>query len=250
MRENLVLVGLGPGSSAYRTPEADRALDECDVIVGYSAYFDLLEGRFAHKQTYATGMTGEVQRCQRAVDLARQGKKVAVICSGDPGVYGMAGLIFQLAKDTDLTIGVVAGVSAAMSGAALVGAPLGHDFAVISLSDRLTPWEVIERRLDCAAQGDFCISLYNPVSRGRPDHLKRACERLMNLLPADRPCAWAKNIARDGQSWGLCRLDQLAHVSLDMFSTCFIGNSCSTVIQGKLVTPRGYRGVESCVECG
>lgn len=228
-----------------RTPAARDHLMNCDVIVGYKGYLDYVNDVAPSTPRLSTGMTGEVERCRKAVELACEGKFVAVICSGDPGIYGMAGLVLQLAEGTGVDVEVEPGVTAATSAAALLGAPLGHDLALVSLSDRLTPWDVIERRLDAVALGDFCLCLYNPVSRGRPDHLRRACERLMTHLPGSRPAGWARQVGRADQACKICTLAELPNEPLDMFTTCIVGNSATRVIDGRLVTPRGYRGVES-----
>ena len=189
-------------------------------------------------------MTQEAKRCQMALELARAGKRVAMVCSGDSGIYGMAALVYELRGEADEPeIEVVPGLTAACSGAAVLGAPLTHDFAVISLSDRLTPWQTIEQRLQAAAQADLSIVLYNPVSHGRPEHLRRACEILLRVLPEDRLCGIARNIGREGQSSRLLTLGELRTAQADMFCTIFIGNASSKVIAGRLVTPRGYRDV-------
>ena len=174
----------------------------------------------------------------------RSGKRTAMVCSGDSGIYGMAGLLFQLRGEAaEPEIEVVPGLTAACSGAALLGAPLTHDFAVISLSDRLTPWEKIEKRLEAAAEADLAVVLYNPASKGRPDYLRRACDILLRRLPADRPCGAARNIGREGESRAVMDLQSLRDFPADMFCTVFVGNSQTRIIGGALVTPRGYRDV-------
>jgi precorrin-3B C17-methyltransferase len=226
------------------TVRADRALKECDVIVGYHVYVDLVRDRYPGKEFLTTPMTKEADRCRMAIDQARKGKTVAMVCSGDSGIYGMAALIYELRGESqDPQIEVIPGLTAACSGAALLGAPLTHDFAVISLSDRLTSWELIEKRLTSAAQADLSIVLYNPASHGRPDHLRRACDILLRVLPSDRPCGVARNIGRDGESGELTTLGQLRDKEVDMFCTVFIGSASTRVVAGRLVTPRGYRDV-------
>ena len=181
MGHKIYVVGLGPGDGVYLTLQARAALEAADVLCGYTAYVALAAAQFPCKETYATGMREEIERCRWALATAAQGKTVALVCSGDAGVYGMAGLLLQMGKEfTDVDIEVVPGVTAALSGAALLGAPLGHDFCVISLSDLLTPWDVIEKRLRCAAAGDFVLCLYNPASRKRADYLRRACNVLLS----------------------------------------------------------------------
>ena len=240
----LIVVGIGPGDYDNMTVRADRALRDCDVIVGYGVYVDLVKDRYPGKEYRTTGMTREADRCRMALDLAREGKTVSMVCSGDSGIYGMAALIYELrGEETEPEVEVIPGLTAACSGAALLGAPLTHDFAVVSLSDRLTPWETIERRLEAAAKADLSVVLYNPASHGRPDHLRRACEILLRTLPEDRPCGVARNIGREGQGRELLTLGQLRDAKVDMFCTVFIGNSATRFIGGEMVTPRGYRDV-------
>lgn len=240
----LIVVGIGPGDYEDMTIRADRALRECDVIVGYHVYVDLVRERYPDKEFLTTPMTREAQRCQMALDAAQGDKTVAMVCSGDSGIYGMAALIYELrGEKTQPQIEVVPGLTAACSGGALLGAPLTHDFAVISLSDRLTAWEKIENRLECAAKADLSIVLYNPASHGRPEHLQRACDILLRSLPEDRPCAVARNIGREGQARRFYTLKELRCADADMFCTVFIGNEMTRMIGDNLVTPRGYRNV-------
>ena len=240
----LTVVGIGPGNYENMTVRADMALRECDVIVGYHVYVDLVKDRYPDKELLSTAMTKEVDRCRLALEAAKQGKRVAMVCSGDSGVYGMAALIYELRGESDEpAVDVVPGLTAACSGAALLGAPLTHDFSVISLSDRLTSWELIEKRLEAAAQSDMSIVLYNPASVSRAGHLRHACEILLRHLPADRPCGVSRNIGRAGEGEIILTLGELKQYPADMFCTVFIGNAATKVISGKLVTPRGYRNV-------
>ena len=240
----LSVVGIGPGNYDNMTVRADRALECSQVIVGYSVYVDLVKDRYPHKEYRTTAMTQEADRCRLALDLAREGRDVAMVCSGDSGIYGMAALIYELRGDSaEPEVEVIPGLTAACSGAALLGAPLTHDFAVISLSDRLTPWDKIAARLRGAAQADLSIVLYNPASRGRPDHLRRACEILLETLPEDRPCGIARMIGREGESGRVLTLGELRDTAVDMFCTIFIGNAQTRALGGKLITPRGYRDV-------
>lgn len=240
----LSVVGIGPGSRENMTIKADNSLKSCDVIIGYNVYVDLIREYYPDKEFLTTPMTQETKRCQMALDLAGQGKTVAMVCSGDSGIYGMASLIYELrGESTFPEVEVVPGLTAACSGGALLGAPLNHDFAVISLSDRLTAWEKIEKRLEYAAAADLTIVLYNPASRGRPDHLRRACDILLRHLPEDRLCGVAQNIDRDGENRRLMTLGELRTASADMFCTVFIGNETTKEIAGNMVTPRGYRDV-------
>lgn len=240
----LTVVGIGPGNYENMTIGADQALKRCDVIIGYHVYVDLVKERYPGKEFLTTPMTQEARRCQMALDLAREGKDVAMVCSGDSGIYGMAALIYELRGEcADPEVRVVPGLTAACSGAALLGAPLTHDFAVISLSDRLTPWEKIEKRLESAALADLSIVIYNPASHGRPEHICRACDILLRHLPADRLCGIASQIGREGESGRVLTLEELRTAPVDMFCTVFIGNSMTKSIGEKLVTPRGYRNV-------
>lgn len=240
----VIVVGIGPGSYEDMTIRADRALQSCDAIVGYGVYVDLVKERYPDKAFYETPMTREAKRCALALDLARAGKTAAMVCSGDSGIYGMAALVYELRGEcAQPEIEVVPGLTAACSGGAVLGAPLTHDFAVISLSDRLTPWETIEKRLLAAASADFSIAIYNPVSHGRPEHLKRACEVLLRVLPETRLCGIVRNIGRDGESRRILTLGELRDAQADMFCTIFIANSAAKELSGNLVTPRGYRNV-------
>ena len=237
----LYVIGLGPGGKQEMTQKAIRALSGCDVVVGYPAYLDLIRADFPQKEWISTPMKQEIDRCKLALEQVLAGHTVAMVCSGDAGVYGMAGLLFELAPAyPPIEIEVIAGVTAACSGAAVLGAPLMHDFAVVSLSDLLTPWEKIETRLRLAAQGDFVICLYNPSSRKRADYLQRACDILLEYKRPDTVCAWVRNIGRDGEASAVLPLYQLRDTQTDMFTTVYIGNSQTKQIHGRMVTPRGY----------
>lgn len=240
----VIVVGIGPGNYENMTIKADNALKNCDVIIGYNVYVDLVKERYADKEFLTTPMTQETKRCQIALDIARSGKTVCVVCSGDSGIYGMAALIYELrGEETKPQIEVISGITAASSGAAILGAPLTHDFAVISLSDRLTPWEKIEKRLEYAAIADLSIVLYNPASKGRPEHLRKACDILLKYLPKNRPCGIAQNIGRDGENARILSLEELRDTKADMFCTIFIGNDMTEIIGTNMITPRGYRDV-------
>ena len=237
----LYVVGIGPGSYENMTLRAIRALEACDVIVGYTVYIDLVKAHFPDKEFLTTPMRQEVERVRLALGTAQAGKSVAMICSGDAGVYGMSGLCEEMAKDyPNVRVLTIPGVSAVLSGAAILGAPLMHDFAVISLSDLLTPWEKIEKRLLKAAEADFVICLYNPASHKRKDHLSRACDLVLQFASPDTVCGIARNIGRDGESFTVLPLKDLRDAEVDMFCTVFIGNSQTQVVNGKMVTPRGY----------
>ena len=238
----LHIVGLGPGAGEGVSLAARRALESCDAIAGYTVYTDLVKSQFPGKEIVTTPMRREVERCKIALERAAAGADVCMVCSGDPGVYGMASLIFELAHDEgyEVPIEVIPGVSAANGGAAVLGAPLTHDFAVISLSDLLTPWEKIEARLAAAAQADFVVCLYNPSSRKRADYLEKACKILLGGKSADTVCGYVRNIGREGEEMYLTTLGELTSTSVDMFTTVFVGNAQTKVIDGHMVTPRGY----------
>lgn len=238
----LFVVGFGPGDAAHMTVACRAAIEQAHVIVGYSKYIELLLRLYPDKQTYGTPMMREEERCRAALAKAAAGQTVAVVCSGDAGVYGMASLILELsAQHPQVEIVIVPGVTAALSGAAVLGAPLAHDFAVISLSDLLTPWEQIEKRLDCAAAADFCIALYNPSSKKRSNYLARACDILLRYKPKDTLCGLVTDIGRSGESKAIMTLEALRGAQVDMFTTVFIGNAQTKEIMGRMVTPRGYR---------
>ncbi len=238
----LFVVGIGPGAPAYLTDAAETTLARAEVLCGYTLYVELVRARFPEKVIYTTGMTGEIERCRYALELARSGRTVALVCSGDAGVYGMAAPVLELQPDyPGVTVEIVPGVTAALSGAALLGAPLGHDFCVISLSDRLTDWSVIERRLSAAAAGDFAICLYNPASRHRKDYLRRACEILLRAKGPETVCGMVRNIGREGECVRILTLAELCETEADMFTTVFIGSSQTLQIGERMVTPRGYR---------
>ena len=237
----IYIVGIGPGEYGQMTGKAVKALAESDVIAGYTIYVDLVQEFFPEKKFITTPMRRERERCVMAFQEASKGLTVAMVCSGDAGVYGMAGLIFELSPEfPDTQIEVVPGVTSALSGAALLGAPLGHDFCVISLSDLLTPWELIEKRLLAAAEADFAICLYNPASKKRKDYLKKACELILRYRSPETVCGYVRNIGREGQEMGLLTLEQLREFDADMFTTVFIGNSQTVRIGERMVTPRGY----------
>lgn len=237
----LYVVGIGPGSYENMTQRAQQALADCDVIVGYTVYVNLVKEHYADKTFLTTPMRREMERCNMALARAAEGESVAMICSGDAGVYGMSGLIEELAPNySGVTVEIVPGVSAVISGAALLGAPLMHDFAVISLSDLMTPWEKIEKRLLCAAQADFVICLYNPSSVKRKDYLRRACDLVLRYASPETVCGIARNIGREGESAEVLSLAALRDTEVDMFSTVFIGNSQTREVNGRMVTPRGY----------
>lgn len=237
----LYVVGLGPGGSRWMTWEARAALEQAEVLCGYTVYLDLIRGEFPDKEYFSTPMTQEIERCRAALERARSGRTTALVCSGDAGVYGMAGPVLELAPQfPEVEIQVVPGVTAALAGAAVLGAPLMHDFAVLSLSDLLTPWEVIRRRLELAAQGDFVLCLYNPSSRRRRDHLRMACDIVLANRGPETVCGWVRNAGRAQEEHQVLTLGELREAQVDMFTTVFIGSAATRRIGDRMVTPRGY----------
>lgn len=242
MKHKIYVVGMGPGREEMMTAEASAVLEQADVIIGYTVYLELLGERFRGKELLSTPMRQETERCILAFEEAQKGKKTALICSGDAGIYGMASLMYEVGKNyPDTEIEVIAGITAASSGGAVLGAPLNHDFCVISLSDLLTPWEVIEKRLRAAAGGDFAIALYNPSSHRRKDYLQKACDILLEYIEEERPCGFVENIAREGTRACVCTLRELRDTEVNMFTTVFIGNAGSEIVNDKLITKRGYQ---------
>ena len=237
----LYVVGLGPGGSRWMTWEARAALEQAEVLCGYTVYLDLIRGEFPDKEYFSTPMTQEIERCRAALERARSGRTTALVCSGDAGVYGMAGPVLELAPQfPEVEIQVVPGVTAALAGAAVLGAPLMHDFTVLSLSDLLTPWEVIRRRLELAAQGDFVLCLYNPSSRRRRDHLRMACDIVLAHRGPETVCGWVRNAGRAQEEHQVLTLGELQEAQVDMFTTVFIGSAATRRIGDRMVTPRGY----------
>lgn len=242
MAKRVYVVGIGPGDGKYLTYQARSALEDAQVLCGYTVYVDLVKKLFPDKESYTTPMTKEIDRCRWALETARGGKTVALVCSGDAGVYGMAGPVLQLTPQfPEVEVEVVPGVTSALSGAALLGAPIGHDFCVVSLSDLLTPWEVIENRLRCAAAGDFSVVLYNPASHKRHDYLQKACDILLSAgVSPNTVCGYVRNTGREGEEARILTLGELRDTQLDMFSTVFIGSSTTLAHHGRMITPRGY----------
>lgn len=240
----LYVVGFGSGSRENMTVEAERVILESDIVVGYTAYTDILKKYFPDKKYYSTGMKQERERVIYALENAGT-QTVAIVCSGDSSVYGMAGLAFELSVNyPDVDIEIVSGVTSALSGGAVLGSPLGHDFAVISLSDLLTPWDKIIKRVEYASYADFVMVLYNPSSKKRGDYLSKACDIMMKYKNPDTVCGIVRNIGRNGQESRILTLSELRNTSVDMFTTVFIGNSETKIINGRMVTPRGYKNHE------
>ena len=244
MSNRIYIVGIGPGREEMMTGEAIAALEQADVIVGYTVYVKLLGERFAGKKLLTTPMRQETERCELCFREAEAGKRVALICSGDAGIYGLASLMYELGEEHPQTeLIVIPGITAASSGAAVLGAPLNHDFCVISLSDLLTPWEKIEARLLHASEADFVICLYNPSSKKRHDYLQKACDLMLRDKSGDTVCGLVSQIGREGEQGRILTLRELRDTQTDMFTTVFVGNSQTRNLNGKMVTPRGYRNV-------
>ena len=253
-RGKIYLVGLGPGKAGGITLEAKAALEESHVIAAYTVYADLVKKafpEFGNKEFFTTGMRSEIERCKKCFEFALENKTVSLVCSGDAGVYGMAEPLLSLKKVNpawqSVSVKVIPGVTAALSGAGLLGAPLNHDFCVISLSDLLTPWSLIEKRLRAAIQADFAIAIYNPSSHKRNDYLSKACSIMIEAgCEMERPCACVQNIGREGEKALYLTMSELKDTRVDMFTTVFIGNSQSRIVKyadgsQSLLTKRGYK---------
>ncbi|MDR3354307.1 MAG: precorrin-3B C(17)-methyltransferase [Synergistaceae bacterium] len=242
-KPRIFVIGLGPGGGDETTPRALRALERCDVIIGYSVYAEMAKRILPEKDVRAFPMRQEIERCRAAVEIALSGKIVGVVSGGDPGVYGMAGVMLEIAEPYGdrVDIEIVPGVTACCSAASVLGAPIAHDFAVISLSDLLTPWDAIERRIELASEGDFVICIYNPSSAKRADYLRRACDIALRTRSAETPAAWVRMAGREGESCRVLTLGGLRDERLDMFCTAFIGNSLTKAWGGRMVTSRGYK---------
>ena len=241
----IYVVGIGPGEYEQMTLKAIHALENSDVIIGYTVYADLVRAHFPGKEFMTTPMKKEVDRCVIAFEEAQKGKTVSMICSGDAGVYGMAGLMYEVGvRYPDVELEIIPGVTAALGGGAVLGAPLIHDFCLISLSDLLTPWEKIEKRLLAASEADLSICLYNPSTKKRHDYLMKACDLMMQYKSPETVCGIVGNIAREGEFSRVMTLKELRDTQVDMFTTVFVGNSQTKEINGKMVTPRGYKGVQ------
>ena len=238
----IYVIGIGPGCRDLMTQEAISAMEDAEVIVGYKTYIKLVEDFIKDKEVVQNGMRKEVDRCQDAIDIAKTGKKVAVISSGDADIYGMAGLILELItkQELDIPVKVVPGVTASIGAAAVLGAPIMHDFCHISLSDLLTPWEVIEKRLRLAAEADFVICLYNPRSKGRSEHLANAFKIMGEFKDGSTPVGIVKDVGREDQEKFICTFDTMDFERVDMTTMVIIGNKSTYIHDDLMITPRGY----------
>jgi precorrin-3B C17-methyltransferase len=241
----LYVVGIGPGSDDGMTIQAQTVLKNCDVIVGDTRYMKPIKQYTQDKEVYQTGMHGEVERCKKAVEIASGEKKVAVVSSGDSGVYGMAGLVLEIVEkdgyNQTVDVEIIPGMTSGNSCAALLGAPLMHDYVTLSLSDWLTDMELIEKRLHCVGQGNFIVAIYNPKSKARPEIINKAQEILLQYKTPDTPVGIVKNAYRDGQSVEITTLKDMLNCDIDMLTTIIVGNSSTYVADGKMITPRGYK---------
>lgn len=239
----IYVIGMGPGNMSDMTPRAVKAIEESDLVIGYSTYVDLIRDYFPRKQFESSGMTREVERCSLVLQKALEGKTVALISSGDSGIYGMAGIMLEVVQNSgnEVPVEVVPGVTSAVSAAAVLGAPIMHDFAVISLSDLMTPLEAIYKRIDCAAEGDFVICLYNPKSKNRSDYIDTARDIILKHRNTETPVGIVRNAGRQDEDAMITTLGNMLDCEIDMFSIVIIGNSKTYVKNGKMITPRGYK---------
>ncbi|MCD8195826.1 MAG: precorrin-3B C(17)-methyltransferase [Lachnospiraceae bacterium] len=238
----LYVVGFGPGGKEHMTQKAIDVITQADVVTGYTTYVNILKEYFPDKKYIATPMMQEVKRCEMAVEEAIKDQTVAMVSSGDSGIYGMAGIIYQVAdeKQADIEIETVPGVTAASAAASVLGAPLMHDFAVISLSDLMTPLELIMKRVDCAGVGDLIVCLYNPKSKKRTGYVEQAADILMKYRSDKMPVGIVRNAGRSDESSCITTLGELKNAEIDMFSVVIIGNSQTYTKNGRMITPRGY----------
>ena len=234
----LYVIGIGPGGLEHMTLRAKEAIEESNIVVGYNKYIDMIKPLVENKELFSTGMRGEEARCRKALELSKEDNTVALISTGDSGIYGMAGLILQMQKDENVEI--ITGVTASSAAGSVVGAPLMHDNCNISLSDLMTPYELIKKRVRNAADADMIIYLYNPRSKGRPHYLREAIEIIKEYRDLNTPVAVVRHALRDGQEYKLFNLENFDEEVVDMFSIVIVGNSQSFVKEGKFITPRGY----------
>lgn len=243
MKGKLTIVGFGPGSKEDMTLRAVKAIETADIVTGYTTYIDILRAYFPDKHFKSTGMMREVDRCRSAIGDASLGKNVAIVSSGDSGIYGMAGIIYQLVDEmkADIDVEVVPGVTAASAAGSILGAPLMHDLAIISLSDLMTPLDLIMKRVEAAGQSDLIVCIYNPRSKGRPDYLSQAADILLKHRSTDTPVGIVRNASREGQEKIITTLGKIDYDLVDMFSTVIVGNSQTYTSKGMMITPRGYK---------
>lgn len=238
----IYVVGIGPGNREQMSLMALRAIDESEAIIGYKTYIKLIDDLVDDKEIISTGMKKEIERCELTIDEAEKGKTVSIVSSGDPGVYGMAGAILELVnkRKSNVEVEIVPGITAANAAASALGSPLMHDYAVISLSDLLTDWEVIKKRVKCAAEGDFIIALYNPRSKGRVHQIEETRNIILNYRDSSTTVGIVRNAKRDGEEVIITNLGDMLDHNIDMFTMVIIGNSNTYENNNKMITPRGY----------
>ena len=249
MDGKLYIVGVGPGHHDHMTFRAKQVIEESDTIVGYTTYVNLVEDLIQGKEIHSYAMTQEVERAHQCIDLAKEGKIVSLVSSGDPGIYGMAGLIFEILAESgwdpknDLQVELIPGVSALNSCASIIGSPLMTDFAVLSMSDLLVPWEIIVKRVEAAAQGDFVIVIYNPASKKRIHQLQDTRKLLLKYRKSSTPVAFIKGAFRNSQTVVMTDLENMENYAdkLGMISTVIIGNSSTYNFKDLMINPRGYK---------
>lgn len=234
----LYVIGIGPGGLEHMTLKAKEAIEKCNIVVGYNKYIDMIKPLVENKELFSTGMRGEEARCKKALELSKD-NIVALISTGDSGIYGMAGLILQMQNDEEVE--VIPGVTASSAAGSVIGAPLMHDNCNISLSDLMTPYETIKKRVKLAAEGDFIISLYNPKSKGRPEYLRECLDIISEYRDGNTPIAVVKNALRDGMEYTITTLEKFDTEVVDMMSIVIVGNSQSYIKDGIFITPRGYK---------
>ncbi len=243
MTPKIYVVGIGPGDPGEMTPRAQKVLEKVEIIIGYRTYVDLIKDNFPGKEFIRSGMTEEVERCETALQKALEGKNLALISGGDSGIYGMAGIMLEVVNKSGqpVAVEIIPGVTAANAAAAVLGAPIMHDFAVISLSDRLTPLELIYKRIECAAAGDFVICLYNPKSKSRTGYLETARKIILKYRNEATPVGIVRNAAREDETYQVATLENMLDFEIDMFTVVIIGNSQTYIANGRMITPRGYK---------
>lgn len=234
----LYVIGIGPGGLEHMTLKAKQAIEESNIVVGYNKYIDMIKPLVEDKELFSTGMRGEEARCRKALELSKENNTVALISTGDSGIYGMAGLILQMQEDENVEI--IPGVTASSAAGSVIGAPLMHDNCNISLSDLMTPYDLIKKRVRNAADADMIISLYNPRSKGRPHYLREVIEIIKEYRELNTPVAVVRHALRDGQEFRMFTLENFDEEVVDMFSIVIVGNSQSFIKGGKFITPRGY----------
>lgn len=237
----IYVVGIGPGNMEDMSMRCYKTLENVDIIAGYTTYVNLVKEILPNKEYYVSGMKKEIDRCQKVLELALDGKNVALISSGDAGIYGMAGIMLEVAMDSGVEVEIIPGITSSVAGASIVGAPLMHDQAIISLSDLLTDWDVITKRIDRASDADFVISLYNPRSKGRQDQIVIARDIMLKYKKPTTPVALLRHVGRENQNYTLTNLEEMLNHEIDMFTVVIVGNSKSYIKNDKMITPRGYK---------